>query len=88
MPYFVYILECADKTLYCGYTNDLEKRVFNHNNAKTGAKYTMGRRPVKLIYKEEFETLSEALKREYAVKKLSKSAKMELVSNCGTIKVC
>lgn len=86
MPYFVYILECADKTLYCGYTTDLERRIFNHNNAKSGAKYTMGRRPVKLVYKEDFETLSEALKREHALKKLSKSTKAELISNYGTIK--
>ena len=81
MPYFVYILECADKTFYCGYTTDLEKRIFNHNNSKVGAKYTKARRPVKLIYSEEFLTLSEALKREYSIKCLKKAEKLKLIES-------
>ena len=52
--YFTYILECADKTLYVGSTNDLEKRVYQHNNLKSGAHYTKIRRPVILKYSEEF----------------------------------
>lgn len=78
MKYIVYILECADKTLYCGYTNDLEKRIFNHNNTKLGAKYTYGRRPVTLVYEESFDTVNEALKREIEIKKLPRAKKLAL----------
>lgn len=79
MSYFVYILLCKDGTLYTGSTNDIEKRVHTHNTSKTGAKYTKSRRPVKLVYSEEFENKSEALKREAAIKKLSKVEKLHLV---------
>ena len=58
--YYVYILECCDKSLYTGYTNHLEKRIKAHNEGK-GAKYTKGRRPVSLVYFESFQTKSEAL---------------------------
>ncbi len=77
--FFVYILECKDKTLYTGYTKDLEKRVVAHNTGKTGAKYTKARRPVVLKYSEKYKTLSQALKREHAVKKLSRKEKLLLV---------
>jgi putative endonuclease len=76
--YFVYILECNDKTLYTGYTTDIAKRVEAHNAGKTGAKYTKARRPVKLKYSEKHKTLSSALKREHALKKLSRKEKLEL----------
>ena len=76
MSYFVYILECSDKTLYIGSTNDLEKRLHTHNNAKSGAHYTKIRRPVELKYSESFDTKSEALKRECALKKLSRAEKL------------
>ena len=76
--YFVYILECADATLYIGSTNDIEKRVLNHNTSKSGAKYTKARRPVVLKYSESFETKSEALKRECELKKFSRQDKMKL----------
>ena len=79
--YFTYILECADKTLYVGSTNDLEKRVYQHNNLKSGAHYTKIRRPVLLKYSEEFETSSESKKRECQVKKLSRSEKLLLIGN-------
>ena len=79
--YFTYLLECADKTLYCWYTTDLEKRVFAHNNLDVWAKYTSHRRPVKLVYFEEFETLSDALKREHEIKKLPKSKKLILINS-------
>ncbi len=75
--YYVYILECADKTLYCGYTNDLEKRIDTHNSGQ-GAKYTSCRRPVKLVYSEIFDSKSLALKREYAIKQLSRKEKLAL----------
>lgn len=78
MSYFVYILECADKTLYVGYTNNLDKRLYNHNNSKTGAHYTKIRRPVVLKYSESFETKSEAMKREYVLKQLSRVEKLNL----------
>jgi predicted GIY-YIG superfamily endonuclease len=79
MPYFVYILECSDKTYYCGYTNNIEKRIKNHNEGKTGAKYTRSKRPVVLKYFEIFNTLSEALKREYLIKKLTHTQKAILI---------
>jgi len=82
MPYFIYILECADKTLYVGSTNDIEKRLRAHNNSKVGAHYTKIRRPVILKYSEKFDTKSEALKRECAIKKLTRAGKLKLFSSC------
>ncbi len=79
--FFTYILECADGTLYTGYTNNLDKRVFDHNNAKTGAKYTKIRRPVKLKYYESFDTVGESLKRERQIKKLKRADKLKLINN-------
>ena len=78
--YYVYILECCDKSLYTGYTNHLEKRIKSHNEGK-GAKYTKGRRPVSLVYFESFQTKSEALKREYAIKQFSRKKKLELIKS-------
>jgi len=75
---YTYMLRCADGSLYTGWTNDLEKRVAIHNGG-TGAKYTRGRRPVSLAYFEEFATKEEAMKREAAIKKLSKAEKEKLV---------
>lgn len=80
MTYYVYILECADKTLYTGYTTDLTKRIQTHNTGKTAAKYTKARRPVALRYSESFETKSEALKREWAIKKMTREEKALLVT--------
>ena len=79
---YTYLLECADKTLYCGWTNDLEKRVKAHNSGQ-GAKYTKPRRPVTLVYYEEFETKEEAMKREAAIKKLSRKEKTDLIKEKG-----
>lgn len=78
--YYVYLLECSDKTLYCGYTDNLEKRLKTHNLGK-GAKYTKSRLPVLLVYNEKFESKSEALKREIEIKKLTRAEKMKLVEN-------
>lgn len=75
----VYMLECADKTIYTGITNDLEKRVKAHNFESTGAKYTKARRPVHLVYTENNLTKSEALKREITLKKLSRLQKLDLI---------
>lgn len=78
MTYFVYILECADGTLYTGITNDLDKRIKTHNTGK-GAKYTRGRGPVKLRYFEEFEGRGLATRREMEIKKLEKDEKLSLI---------
>jgi predicted GIY-YIG superfamily endonuclease len=76
MP-FVYIVRCADGTLYTGYAVDLAQRCAAHNDGK-GAKYTAGRRPVTLVYQEEHATIGEALRREAALKKLTRAAKEAL----------
>ncbi len=74
--YFTYILHCADDTLYTGITTDLERRIHEHNtDDKKWAKYTRIRRPVELVYSEEYTSRSEACKREYEIKHLSKSEK-------------
>ncbi len=78
--YYTYILECSDTTLYTGYTNDLEKRISVHNSGKW-AKYTRSRLPVKLVYSESFESASEARKREYAIKQLSRNEKEKLINS-------
>jgi putative endonuclease len=82
MAYFVYILECADKTLYIGSTNDLEKRLHSHNSSKSGAHYTKIRRPVALKYSESFRTKSKALKREHELKKLTRAEKLRMLYTC------
>lgn len=80
MPYFTYIVQCRDATLYCGYTTDLKKRVIEHNTSKKGAKYTKARRPVVLQYFETFTTVSKALKREHEIKKLTREKKLALIT--------
>ena len=80
MPrYWVYMLRCSDGTIYTGYTVDLEKRVACHGSGK-GSKYTRSRLPVELVYSEEAPSLRWALKREAAIKKLSRRAKLLLSS--------
>ena len=76
--YYIYILKCADNTLYVGSTNDLEGRVYRHNNSKYGAHYTKTRRPVTLVYNEQFDTKSEALKREIEIKSWKRQKKLDL----------
>ena len=78
MFYTVYILECSDQTLYTGCTNNLEKRIHAHNTFKTGAKYTRARRPVKVVYCEEFKTLAEGRKREAEIKRMTRKEKLRL----------
>ena len=75
---FVYILECGDGSLYTGWTTDVEARVETHNSGE-GAKYTRSRLPVKLVYFEEVEGRSAALKREAAIKKLTRKKKLLLI---------
>ena len=79
-PWFIYILRCADNSLYTGITLDVDKRLDQHNGVdKNGAKYTKARRPVQLAYQEKSHSRSEACKREYAIKSLSKSEKESLI---------
>ena len=74
---FTYLLECADNTLYCGWTTDLKRRVAAHNMG-SGAKYTRSRRPVRLLYYEEYEDRHDALSREWHIKRLSRNEKIRL----------
>lgn len=76
---YVYIVECADKTLYTGYTEDITVRLHSHNTGQ-GAKYTRDRRPVKLRYLELCANKNEALRRESSLKKLSRQAKLNLIA--------
>ena len=81
--YSVYILECADGSLYCGIAIDVAARVAQHNSGKRGARYTMSRRPVRLVYQEQSSTRSAALKREIAIKRLSRAEKMRLIARAA-----
>ena len=82
--YYVYLLRCADGTLYTGFTNDLARRLAAHN-AGRGAKYTRGRRPVELVYWESFSNKSSALRREYAIKQLPRRQKLTLIQSSRQI---
>lgn len=75
---YTYLLLCADGSLYCGWTNHLEARVEAHNSGK-GAKYTKSRRPVQLVYYEVFATKQEAMRREWALKQLTRKEKLDLI---------
>ena len=76
---YTYIVQCSDGTYYTGWTNNLQNRVATHNSGK-GAKYTRARLPVQLVYYEEYATKSEAMKRECAIKRLSRKEKDKLIS--------
>lgn len=80
MSYYVYILECCDGSLYTGITTDVAKRLDEHNFSHKGAKYTKARRPVKLLYEESSCDRSSASKREYAIKKLTRVKKLQLIN--------
>ena len=77
---YTYILRCKDNTLYTGWTNNLEKRIEAHNAGK-GAKYTKARLPVELVYYEQFKTKEEAMKREYAIKHMTRKMKELLIGD-------
>ncbi len=81
MEYFIYILECSDKSLYVGCTNNLEKRIKQHNESKSGAHYTKIRRPVTLKYFETFKTFIKARKRENEIKSWNRQKKLKLIKN-------
>jgi len=77
--YYLYILECADKTLYTGITTDLARRITEHNSSRLGSKYTSARRPVTIVYSRKFKNRSAASKEEARIKKMKKFEKLELV---------
>jgi putative endonuclease len=85
LKYFVYILRCSDGSYYTGYTNDLEKRIALHNKGN-GAKYLRGKGPVKLVYVKEYRYYKNAIHAERNIKKLTKSAKENLIRNYGAKK--
>ena len=79
MSWKVYILTCADSTLYTGITTDIERRIDEHNNNNKGARYTRARRPVELAYQESCASRSDASRREHAIKQLNRTEKLELI---------
>ena len=80
MSYYIYMLKCADESLYTGIATNISRRVDEHNNSEKGAKYTKARRPVELVYSEESENRSSASKREYEIKKMTRIKKLELIN--------
>lgn len=83
---YTYILECNDGTYYTGWTNNLEKRLKDHNEGR-GAKYTKARLPVSLIYYEEFQTKEEAMRREYAIKHMTRKEKEKIMKMQLTVDI-
>ncbi|HYM21840.1 MAG TPA: GIY-YIG nuclease family protein [Vicinamibacterales bacterium] len=82
--HYVYIVRCADGTLYTGYARDPAARERAHNSGR-GAKYTAGRRPVRLVYREAFRSLGKALAREYSLKQLTRAQKDAVIANGGKL---
>ena len=80
----VYLLRCSDGTYYTGITNDIDRRVSEHNESTRGARYTRARRPVVLVYQEVCESRSAAARREWAIRKLPRAAKQGLATPAGT----
>ncbi len=81
----VYIVRCNDNTLYTGITNNLDRRIKEHNSSDLGAKYTRGRRPVKLLYSQNCEDKSDASKLEYKIKQLTRDEKLDLIKQKGQV---
>ena len=82
--WYVYIVRCSDNTLYTGISTDPAARLAEHNSGQNGAKYTRTRRPVTLVYTEQAQSRSAALKREIAIKRLSRQAKLALIDEGNT----
>ncbi|MDA3839739.1 MAG: GIY-YIG nuclease family protein [Patescibacteria group bacterium] len=78
--WYVYILKCSDKTLYAGVTNDLNRRLNEHNNSILGSKYTRARRPVTIVYQKKYKTRSLAQIEEYRIKQLPKKDKIKIIN--------
>ena len=81
MSYFVYILSCSDNSLYTGITTNLDRRLEEHNSSKLGAKYTRGRRPVKIVYSKKFRNRVTASREEARVKKITRQEKLEVINS-------
>jgi len=81
MNWKVYILRCSDDSLYTGITTDIERRIEEHNNSDKGARYTRARRPVKLAYQENCSSRSCASSREYSIKQLNRTEKLQLIKS-------
>ena len=81
MSFFVYIVKCCDKTFYTGSTRNVQKRLHEHNNTKAGAKYTQGRRPVRLVYQKKCKSLAQARALEAKIKRLSREEKMDFIKS-------
>ncbi|MEM7027153.1 MAG: GIY-YIG nuclease family protein [Pseudomonadota bacterium] len=79
--WYIYILRCADNSLYTGITTDIERRIVEHNAGNKGARYTRSRRPVNLVYTEKYNSRSDASKREAVIKKMTQAQKNELIPN-------
>ncbi|MCW8887676.1 MAG: GIY-YIG nuclease family protein [Gammaproteobacteria bacterium] len=79
--WYLYIVRCADNSLYTGITTDIERRIIEHNTDKKGAKYTRARRPVELVYHEQFDNRSEVSKRESEIKKMTIARKRQLITS-------
>ena len=85
-PWFIYMLRCADNSLYTGITLDVNKRLDEHNGVSdNGAKYTRARRPVELVYQESSTSRSAACKREHSIKALKKQEKESLINTCSNL---
>ena len=80
-PWYLYVVQCNDGTLYTGVTLDTDRRIFEHNTSRRGAKYTRARRPVKLVYKRRYDNQAEALQAEYQFKKLLRGQKLQIIKN-------
>jgi putative endonuclease len=78
VQWFVYILQCSDGTLYTGITTELKRRIEEHNSSLLGAKYTRGKRPVRLVYSKKVRDKAAASKEEYQIKKLTRKEKLKL----------
>jgi len=79
--YYLYILKCADKTLYTGITIDLKRRIREHNSSNLGARYTRSRRPVKIVYSKKYRNRSVVSKVEFEIKTLSRAEKLEMIKS-------
>ena len=80
--WYMYVVQCADSTLYTGITTNIDRRLKEHNSSKRGAKYTRSRRPVKIVYHAVFDSRSSASKAEYRFKKLNRKEKLKIVTLC------
>ena len=82
---YCYIVQCVDGSYYCGWTLDLQRRLAEHNDGTSKTKYTRTRRPVKLVYVEEFDTRAKACQREYQIKDLRRADKDKLIKDSGQV---